>query len=72
MSQNRDRVVTDFRKVKDLWAKTFTFGQLPGGLITGDCKSIDYSKEVVYFVAKVVIIVWRSDILKKVLILIEG
>ena len=64
-SRNRDRVVTNFRKVKDLLAKTFTFGQLPGGLITGGWKSIDYSREVVHFLAKVVIIVGRSDIFEK-------
>ena len=71
-SRNRDRVVTDFRKVKHLWAKTFTFGHLPGGLVAGDCKRVDLNKEVSDFLAKVVILVRRSDMFEqKVLILLR-
>ena len=71
-SRNRDRVVTDFRKVKDLWAKTFTFSQLPSGLVARDCKSIDYSTEVVDFLVIVVILVWRSVIFEKTMLIMIG
>ena len=40
-SRNRDRVVTNFRKVKDLIAKTFTFGSASHELKASELKLLD-------------------------------
>ena len=64
-SLNRDRVVTDFRKVKDLSAKTLTFSQRGKWFGNKVCKSIHFSKDVSDFLVKVLILVWRSVIFEK-------
>ena len=64
-SRNRDRVVTNFRKVKDLSAKTFTFDQRDTWIGGKECKSIDFSKEVSVFFVKVMILLRRSLIFEK-------
>ena len=63
--RNRDRVVTDFRKVKDLSAKTLTFSQRGKWFGNKVCKSIDFSKEVSDFLVKVLILVRRSVFVEK-------
>ena len=62
ISPNRDRVVTNVEKSRASELKPSLLAIVTGGLVAKECKSIDFSKEVYDFLAKVVILVWRSDI----------
>ena len=54
-----------FEKLRTSQLKHKLLASVANGLVTKVCKSIDFSKEVSDFLAKVVILVRRSIIFKK-------